>query len=627
MENNKEIGKAFREKLDQLDRTPNDALWSKIDRDLDSKKKKRPVFWFIPLSILSGLLLGGLSYIYLTGNNGVSNPENAMQNEVVRRESQEKNKIAATSTERRNASTERNNTFTEGKNAFTERKNTFTERKNASTERKNASTERKSASTEGKNAFTERKNTFTEGKNAFTEGKNASTEGKNAFTEGKNAFTERKNTFTEGKNASTERKSASTEGKNAFTERKNTFTEGKSASTEGKKALSEPKKTIAGQKKTPTEGNKTKTGNSNASYKTVPYSEQTRTIKKTKRLIKSTDEYDEYEVVQKYTYVVKKKKKTFHVPNKKTYHSKNKNQSHFSKNKRTLKKPLKSDQKITNKTEFALIENKKDSPEIIETKTDSVIVPEPVAIVEPKIIPKKKLKKTIPEDSVKIEIQKKRNIYISPYFGPTHYESFGKGNSVSGQYKNDKKKGALTYSYGCYVRWMFDDKIGSRTGVGKTNLEYVTNIRKSRHDFIDTKNINLVSSMTSEEINTQFENDSEVIMTQKLSYYEVPLEAYYVLRDRKIGVATSFGFSFLFLDENELTLKSNSVNEYKIGSAKNVLSQSITGNLRLILDYKLAKSLRLEVSPSFQYHAIGFKNVSDFKPYILTLQAGFSYRF
>ena len=47
MEVKKDIGKAIREKLDNLDRMPGDALWDAISMDLDSKKKKKfPFFWF-----------------------------------------------------------------------------------------------------------------------------------------------------------------------------------------------------------------------------------------------------------------------------------------------------------------------------------------------------------------------------------------------------------------------------------------------------------------------------------------------------------------------------------------------------------------------------------------------------
>lgn len=58
MENKKDIGKALREKLDGLDRSPDERLWQAIEADLDKKKKRRLIpFW---VTIVAGVLLVGL---------------------------------------------------------------------------------------------------------------------------------------------------------------------------------------------------------------------------------------------------------------------------------------------------------------------------------------------------------------------------------------------------------------------------------------------------------------------------------------------------------------------------------------------------------------------------------------
>ncbi|WP_431243861.1 hypothetical protein ACQ9BO_04985 [Flavobacterium sp. P21] len=43
MENRTEIGKAIRDRLENLDKNPNDLVWSKIEKDLNRKRKKE--FW------------------------------------------------------------------------------------------------------------------------------------------------------------------------------------------------------------------------------------------------------------------------------------------------------------------------------------------------------------------------------------------------------------------------------------------------------------------------------------------------------------------------------------------------------------------------------------------------------
>lgn len=58
MEVKKDIGKAFREKLDGLERQPNDALWNAISKDLDKENKKKSRFPFFWLYIVSCTFIG-----------------------------------------------------------------------------------------------------------------------------------------------------------------------------------------------------------------------------------------------------------------------------------------------------------------------------------------------------------------------------------------------------------------------------------------------------------------------------------------------------------------------------------------------------------------------------------------
>lgn len=59
MENNKDIGKIVRDKLQSLDKSPNDSVWLSINAELQKKKKKRRIviFWFLSAGSALGLLL------------------------------------------------------------------------------------------------------------------------------------------------------------------------------------------------------------------------------------------------------------------------------------------------------------------------------------------------------------------------------------------------------------------------------------------------------------------------------------------------------------------------------------------------------------------------------------------
>lgn len=54
MENRKDIGKAFRDKLEQIENVPDASLWNRIDADLQKKNKSRKHIWiFCAIFILS----------------------------------------------------------------------------------------------------------------------------------------------------------------------------------------------------------------------------------------------------------------------------------------------------------------------------------------------------------------------------------------------------------------------------------------------------------------------------------------------------------------------------------------------------------------------------------------------
>lgn len=70
MESKQEIGKFFREQLDKIDNTPNEKLWQSIDQDLNQKKRKRLLFWFLPITAV----LGSIIFMVLKAENKVEIP-------------------------------------------------------------------------------------------------------------------------------------------------------------------------------------------------------------------------------------------------------------------------------------------------------------------------------------------------------------------------------------------------------------------------------------------------------------------------------------------------------------------------------------------------------------------------
>lgn len=69
MENRKDIGKAISEKLESLDKTPNERVWIGINEEIQKKKKKkRFAFFFFWTKTLGLFFAGSLIALYIFTN-------------------------------------------------------------------------------------------------------------------------------------------------------------------------------------------------------------------------------------------------------------------------------------------------------------------------------------------------------------------------------------------------------------------------------------------------------------------------------------------------------------------------------------------------------------------------------
>ena len=480
MENRKDIGKAFRDRLNHLEKTPSDALWSKIQGNLDSKKRKRGLFWLFPVLLISSLFIGG-TIVLMNKSTDPSSQKNSINPDY-------KNTIGV-----------------ESKNA-------------------EANSEQTVAS-ENKNS-----------------------------------------TLPDSKKENSDHNSNQTT--------ISTINTVYSKTSNADKSKGQNKKSL----------NSSKDNSANLVLNNYHTNEKNKKIK------------------NKYAKKIGLKKQ------KNNARSITKNSNGESQNDMTADKSVVPKESLN----FDRIKE-----EILIAKKDSIAVA-PI---------KKQLKEPTEKDSITIEKEDDFRISISPYLGLTYYGSFGDQNPISDQYEAISQKGSIGSTFGIYALGMISKKLGFRIGYGKLNIENSTTIKKNNTSFLDYRNVELEIKQTQNDFYNLFVNDSVVTFNQKIGYSEIPVEVYYVWKEEKFGIASSIGVSFLFLSDNELSLKSNSVSEFTIGKAKNLNSNSFTTNLDVIFSYEISKKINLELSPTFKYQFDGYSRTDDFKPYILTLQTGISYKF
>lgn len=229
---------------------------------------------------------------------------------------------------------------------------------------------------------------------------------------------------------------------------------------------------------------------------------------------------------------------------------------------------------------------------------------------------------------------------VSPVFAPLYYGSLGEGSSIDSRFKSNTKKGDITTSYGIRGEYFTDEKFSFRVGVNKLKLGYSTQgvlINSSAVGSVSANlaHVNLSSSaMSLNIVNEQgaasLGNSSSLVksvLSQDISYLEIPLGASYKVLDKKIGINIIGGFSTFFLGKNELHADVDGQNIF-IGKANNLNKVSYSANIGFGLDYKIAKKLSLNIEPMFKYQFNTFSaNSGNFKPYVLGVYSGFSYKF
>ena len=351
---------------------------------------------------------------------------------------------------------------------------------------------------------------------------------------------------------------------------------------------------------------------------------------KTTRLVRSNAKYDEYEVTLKRKYFYRKyKNKTKYSTVSVSKHRTKKNNAYKNYKQPRIYKIAKNLQLTS--PENLIVENNADRKfDTLHNYKDIVDLEAPksatTTTMQKKDI-KIKPKKNILADTTQIKKPQdsKFEIVLSPYFGPSYYDSFANGNLITARDATATKKGLLAYNYGVYFRWMATERFGLRLGFGKTDYNYSVST-VNNNDFIDFNTVNVIN-YTETQIYNDFSTAPKVNFTQKTSYVEVPIEAYFVIKDyKKFEIAATTGLSLLFLRDNNLTLKSDAIQERVIGTNKKTLEFGYTVNAGLSFGYKLTKKLNFDISPSFKLQFIEVIRNENFQPFSANLQAGFSYK-
>lgn len=245
------------------------------------------------------------------------------------------------------------------------------------------------------------------------------------------------------------------------------------------------------------------------------------------------------------------------------------------------------------------------------------------------IAEEKKKQKEKPKDSLKteeIEQDSFKTFRIFLYAAPTYYNTFSKISSIDDRLDSVPRKAEITYNYGGYLSFDYDEKWAFRFGVARTDLRHRTQgIPVSTLNQQNYYNIAYNNNISNADLQDRFADSERFDLVQDISYLEFPIELKYKLTGDKFGIEGIGGVSTSLLKDNTVTAESDHNGAVVLGGTKNMYKAYFSVNIGVGFYYKFANNFRLNIEPIFKYH---FRTASTaLQPYSVVVLGGLEYTF
>jgi len=256
---------------------------------------------------------------------------------------------------------------------------------------------------------------------------------------------------------------------------------------------------------------------------------------------------------------------------------------------------------------------------------------------------KELVKKNDAIDSIKFEKDKRKRWNIIPVLGVSNSGRFSKNTTTLGSqravtypekyFDDNQSSGLISNILGFNVVFRATNRISIQTGIISKELRFITEGLFLTEFIPDVNPTNIVYNPG---VEVRFTNTPEIggaysestSLTQTIVYMEMPFELKYrMFGNLKFNTNFVGGFSFLYLNKNEIQAKSNLLSR-SIGKADNILTTSLSVNLGLDIEYHLSKRLVFNSAFMFKKHYNTYLNYgNEAAPYTIGMHAGIGYKF
>jgi hypothetical protein len=219
-----------------------------------------------------------------------------------------------------------------------------------------------------------------------------------------------------------------------------------------------------------------------------------------------------------------------------------------------------------------------------------------------------------PEDKIKkdsITVPKKFDLDI--FASPNVNNYFSTESIIDSRLNSFSKKSEVNLSYGIGITYAYSEKISIRFGLSNINLNTITKtapIKARNYDGIIYNEIvsNETILLAATALATNKKEPTSMDIIHHISYIEIPMSIKYKFLDKQIGLKSSVGFSYLFLNENKVNIITNSGYQQEIGKIKNISKNSYSINAGIELDYKVFNNATIFMEPMLQYQLKAFSD-------------------
>ena len=256
---------------------------------------------------------------------------------------------------------------------------------------------------------------------------------------------------------------------------------------------------------------------------------------------------------------------------------------------------------------------------------------------------KELVKKNDAIDSIKFEKDKRKRWNIIPVLGVSNSGRFSKNTTTLGSqravtypekyFDDNQSSGLISNILGFNIVFRATNRISIQTGIISKELRFITEGLFLTEFIPDVNPTNIVYNPG---VEVRFTNTPEIggaysestSLTQTIVYMEMPFELKYrMFGNLKFNTNFIGGFSFLYLNKNEIRAKSNLLSR-SIGKADNILTTSLSVNLGLDIEYHLSKRFVFNSAFMFKKHYNTYLNYgNEAAPYTIGMHAGIGYKF